>query len=308
MNSTHPSGAWVYANVAGNLWKMSQPATRTTIPAGGGFVEVDTWANADAAQSLTFPQVNLVSFQPTVSTLAGVQQAFLQNITVFSPDGVGVDRCVLGGTCIAAQEVLFQREVLTNSIAPMYFINCSLRGGGLVGTVSSDSFFFEGIFDNTNALTASTLTNITVDLDCILAGGNQIGLWGSGQPYTAFEGASSDLSLAYIETGTTIEATGGVGAFGNAVAHPIVWGPGILNAVGRVTYDTTQTAVATFLNTGGLKLNGGGTGHSVIAGSPDVLNGAIALSPTTLDAAAGAAGFGGNAFNLGGGSFQKLAA
>ena len=60
INTTHASHAFVYKNVSGNTWIVSQPLTSWTPPTITFPSEVDTWATGDAVTAYTLPLVNLV--------------------------------------------------------------------------------------------------------------------------------------------------------------------------------------------------------------------------------------------------------
>lgn len=57
---------------------------------------------------------------------------------------------------------------------------------------------------------------------------------------------------------------------------------------------------------GGLSINGSPNACSHTSAAPDVVNCGIAVTAANLDAAAGATGFGGNAFIPGGGSISNF--
>jgi hypothetical protein len=135
----------------------------------------------------------------------------------------------------------------------------------------------------------------------------------SGSP-TIYGG--SRLGFAYIDTAQTLStATGLINGQSNGVAGsaPILWGPGTLNLQAQVRYAYKAgagAAVAEFLQTGGIKINGGTTANSnFTAANVNTFCGGITLTPAALDLAASATcattGFGGTASVFGGASISN---
>jgi len=97
-------------------------------------------------------------------------------------------------------------------------------------------------------------------------------------------------------------------SYGNAVLYGTAGGNINIRGQGRFTNSTGQTAVATFTAptmATNIQLNAQSTGSSISGTTPATINSGITLSPTNIDAAAGATGFGSTAFRPGGASYSN---
>jgi len=104
-------------------------------------------------------------------------------------------------------------------------------------------------------------------------------------------------SSVYVDAGQTLQSQNETFLTGATTA---LYGPGTVNARGSIHYPPPASTALPIANK---LLNGVATGYSNATPAPGaitVVHGGIALSSATLDAAAGAAGFGG--FAWGGGA------
>lgn len=297
------SRAFVYKLVAGTTFSLSQPLVPAAIPAASIFpAELDTWANGDTVNLVTLSRVNICQVAPVMLDLNGGSSnlAYLYNLTIFDPAGVGLDAVYLGQNvrvveCLSQRNITWignngdlQNEALLN-VDNLGQLDGGKGGPSTIGVVA-------GI---TRAAISSDGPGLFFDGDTIL---NVSG------PDLLIAGAF--LSLVFLDsTGSGVIPSGQTTVFTGGYGAAKIWGPGVFGpqGPGRVNYPAgAGAAVATFLNTGGLQINGQANAHSVISGAPDVLNGGISITPAHLDAAAGAAGFGGTAFIPGGASISNL--
>jgi hypothetical protein len=92
----------------------------------------------------------------------------------------------------------------------------------------------------------------------------------------------------FVDAGATLNINGR-----SQLTSGVVYGPGTLNVLSSFTSDGTATATLPIATK---QLNGVGTGYSyATAGGVTTVHGGITLTSAHLDAAAGAAGFGGYA-------------
>ena len=116
------------------------------------------------------------------------------------------------------------------------------------------------------------------------------------------------LGLVEVDSGTRLSMTRDYDARATTLfgVAPIIWGAGTLDTKGRSVGALAATATLEFPSAGfTLNINGATTADSHTGAAPDVLNGGITVNPANIDAAAGAAGFGGEAFVLAGSALRK---
>lgn len=278
------SFAWVWQNVSGTTFKISQPLAPNTPPIAESPppTEVDTWANGDTFSAYTLISVNITHTSGNAAMFDAIDNfrapTQIYHINIASPDGFDSDNNLsMANTSIiecstncvvddapdfasdyinAAQNCFFGSSVTSRNT------QWTLFGGILrtqfVGSVVPWSFGYGAILDNTGG-------------QGLVVGGSE----GQGQtiPYMleVFIAGVIDFQnmLSAAETLTPVSK---------------IWGPGTLNGKGLsfLLYSSTNTAVGTFLNAGGLTLNGqsvvntlnGTTGENVIG---------ISLTPKALD-------------------------
>lgn len=296
------SRAWVYKTAGGANWNMSQPMAPQTPPLSNGNAptEVDTWASTDTVSLLGQVAVNLVVFEPTMADFNGgftnVGQVY--NLVVLDPEGTAGNDPVYVNNLVTFTECAIQRYVTASAPNPFEgctFQNCALLGGYFASDTVSvmNGGFLVGVL---NSLGGS----FQPDGDAILGvGGN-------------FFASSHVFGLVYLDATQTVLSAALYYQTINYGAH-VVYGSAAANinhsnnshgSLRSGTYTAGFTGAA-FVGTG-VQLNGASTGSSsAVAGGVATIHSGIATTVANLDAAAGAAGFGGIAFNLGGASISN---
>lgn len=317
VNATHPGRAFVYTNVAGNVWKLGQSVLAVgALPlASNNLTEVNTFANGDAFTLFRLTGINVVLLFPTYADTDPVSfgnMVYLRNLQINDPAGIAFDpfttnnyvqliECLCERTMeeeITAGNVEIPSACLNSYLIGGYFGggNGSLVGNG-TGTQFSLRQFYACILGDAAESFQLNFAGAVFDFDTIIAGCafNDVGFM------------NGVLSTAFLDTGVTLQMSG-TPIVGANVLGPVVWGAGTINGMGstRIKYPSgVGAAVATFKNAGGITLNSATTATSHTGAAPDVLNSGITITPAHLDAAAGAAGFGGDAFVLGGASISN---
>jgi hypothetical protein len=321
-NTTHPSRAWAQRALGANAFQTCQPF----VAADGQGVninpaEVDTWANGDTVQVLSLVNIPLVRFAPTFLDQMNPQGGFGSGAFLYQCNLVGAgagSHCVLDGTGggIHLQEV--STPVATTIIWLAYDASQLTAGhvatncffGGLIRTWGNVQFF-GGAINNTNGANTSlntfaggtTQAPMCFDGDIIIGGGSLSLVYGDcvlGFVFTDI--ANSSLDIRYGNAFLQSFGYGGAALYGNAGGNGEVQLHGNSRLVKPAS---TWVAQVTNVNmVAGISLNGVRTGVSHTGATPDVISGGIATTPANLDAAAGVAGFGGNALSqqLGGAS------
>lgn len=295
VNATHASRAWTYKLSSGSIYSMTEPSVAVTIPGGCG-AGVDTWANGDTVTVYQPVSVNIVDVGAKTEQLSGANSnyvVYLYNLNIYGPGSF--DNAFLSN--VYAMEMSTARYVTLFGSAQFGLNECnSVFNNGVRTAYSSVSATFNG-----GALGSSgqntVLSNSNLVNDVIVGGGTSIG------GITNLVPASGP---AYIDTGKVLTV---LSAFNGSAG--IWWGPGTINVAGGGRFLYASTATANLL-VGALQLNGGTTGNSVFTSSNvDTVCGGITVNKANLDAAASATcastGFGGLAYNLGGGAFAVSA-
>lgn len=301
------SFAWVWQNVAGTTFKLSQPLVPSILPLQEGAfpAEVDTWADGDAfavydliSVNVTHASGNAAMFDAIDNFPAPVQ---IHHINIASPDGLDSDNnfsaaniaviecstnCVVDDApdfasdyISSAQNCFFGSSI--TSRADQWVMYGGVARSQLVGSVIPWSFGFGVILDNTSGV------------GCVIGG--PMGQ-GQGVPYLL------DVYIAGVIDYQNMLDAAQVAA-GPAHIATVVWGPGTLNGIGvaRLRYASANTATGTFLNAGGLTLNSKSSTNTFDP-STGAWAGPIAITPAHLDTTIGLGGFDGLAANVGGAS------
>ena len=304
VNSTHPSVAWLYQNVSGSTWNITQPMTGfvpfVTIgdaTNAGAQQPVNTWANGDvytvyslpsvalstasavveywgATAASTFPVYRIHISTPTVGSL---YQSLLGDGIMFAESSS--DRIITGVTssCCAPSSV----EGLYNTYAY----------GGVQNTESVYNVFTSaGILATSYSIIAGAVGHNgggALNIDKALFFSNPV--LGGGSFSTFGAGAINSVFL----DGTFLIVNGNtsVNTFGAFPA--LVWGSGSIHLGGNgqwgwgaLHYDQgAGKAVAYFKQSGGMTMNGYTTGYAIVG---TVFTAGITISPANLDANAGA--------------------
>jgi len=307
------SYAWVYTNVAGNVFALSQTLVPVVLPFlgySGPADEVDTWADGDTFEVWALTGINIITINPTIAEYDLVDsfpaQIQVNQISYISSNGPG-NSTVFIGDDVTSSECLFESELAggqgTNGTDAQFgfYSNCFLTSG--VFQTSGDSIF-TWLQGGVLISAFGTIVSWNIDFDAILDASSGASFVlnptitnGNGQQY---------IGAAYIVGAITL-----VGLISFEVELPlslcVLWGPGSINAINssRIVYPTgVGAAVATFTNTGGLRLNGQ-TDANAFDSVTGLWASLIPITPTNLDLAFGAGGFGGLAINVGGACYSN---
>ena len=314
VNTTHPSRAYVYKASGGN-WLITQPMLNPAAPFAmrTAPAEVNSWANLDAVSGFVPTQINLVELEPLVMDESVAQTAalYVQQCVAFEPFP-GRGDSLQANQSVIFVDVLLQKQTVVNAtngldatpvVNSVGCSNCNSTGGFAGGAPGGTlTWLFLG-----GQVAGFGGAACTLDADAIVSATSNVG--GSAG------GALLGLGLVCFDTGANLNVSTGATCIvqnGLGFGAPILWGAGgviDIQGTGHMQYPTGGVATTTFIQTPAspfIQLNGVTTGHSVTAGSPDVFNGAITTTTAHLDAAVGAAGFGGNAFNPGNASISNL--
>lgn len=280
------SRAFAQRNTGGGLWQISQPLTPYSGTGTPANTEVDTWANGDSINGYALLNVNLaVVGGNTVQAQAGFAgpQNIVSNMTVWDSQATD-DPFLLSGTAETALVESVVTRAFTYAAAPgplrtqvsnvsINIISFSLPTSGF----SSAPFISGGILNG-----FTSLDSVVFQKDTIIVSSNSV-----------CNNCTFNSSVC-IDSGT-LKFIGQ----SSAVSGVILYGGGTINVGGGV-FGYVSTAASTFPLTGGLQLNGVATGYSnSTTAGVTTIHGGITLNPTNLDAAAGAAGFGGYAYGGG---------
>lgn len=300
-NTTHASRAWAYKLISGTTFAITQPLTATSVPDSSNPTEVDTWANGDSVQILRPVGLNIVEVNPIVADFnaSANNGVILYQFQITNPTG-NLQNAFIGGS-VALQEVSSLKLLVGKPVGPLagpsvqQFVNVFSEVGA-TGDFAGGAWQMIGGALAGNGATFSG-TSLLLDGD-VIVGSN-------GAELNTNNSAGINLGLVALDGGVLDVIGSEVQVTTALYGSTVIWGSGTLRVDGmtNLRYGGASTAVATFVLTGGLKLNNDTTANSLIVGSPNVYNGGISLTAAHLDAAAGAAGFGGFAVRFGGGSF-----
>jgi hypothetical protein len=281
------SRAWAVRNLGAGNWLLSQPqaafAGGTSFPANS---EVDTWANGDAISGYALLNVD----QAVIGGVAAGQQPggagpshIVSNLTIFDP-GVNSDSCIVDPTALVSLvECGATRIVCTRPLGlvggRLQVFNCDLQiGSTLQSNPNQGALITSGVLtgrlshhwaDYQSDVVFTSINNTTIIQNAQLSGVGQ-----------------------YLD-GVTLKLVGWTQGVGT-----VFYGSGTLNQVqGAFLY--TGVAATQFPLSGGLQLAGVATGYSNVTTAGSTALHQLALTGANLDAAAGAAGFGGLAWGAG---------
>jgi hypothetical protein len=267
-NTTHDSYAFVLTALGGGNFEITQPVVQNA-PFFLVGAEVNTWANGDSYTVFAPPQINL----DNVTTMTGnTPNMAFQKIL---PAGSGPFILNLNGCSISAGVPMsFEIGGTTPSVLANVFnagIAISKPSTGVVAVnVAAGAVVSPGFMQGSFSLAKDFIVTSS-----LTAFGGQVTntIWGRG-PVTATDGTLSFAAAALFAGNNTLTLT----------------------KSGRVQWPAAQTAVNTFVTTAATPflLNGAVTACSLVLGTGVTACG-IAVTPTSLDAVAGVAGFGGNA-------------
>lgn len=303
VNATRANSiARAFKSLGGGVWQISQPINPPSLPTTGNPVQNNAWANGDsinvfppatnAVGSTTVFNINIVEFAPQVveanATVNNVPT--LANINCGDTDvnGFGFDVIRLGCGC-SYVNVSFSRTFSLNP-SPLQllfttsFVGCDFGNAGVGGNA----------FQRTSLLAGSWRTStanwpIGVNIDCGFmffgtpTANDAIPVTGIGTVY----GDGGQLRVSGTVAGQCVMNTTYNGG------QPAVYGTCGVDS--RTAWIYVNTAVASFPCSGGMTLRGITTAYSLLTTAGATAWHQLALTPANLDAAAGAAGFGGYA-------------
>lgn len=294
------SYAWVYKNVAGTVFALTQPMVPATMPFDftTPITEVDTWANGDTFVVFTPIDVDFVDVQPMTAEFPATFAAPVQTYHLhgISADGVSGDANFQVGTDVSIVECSFDSVVFFPHACDDLgvFWSNDFFGSGVQGQSFGYTVQILGGAIVVNPIVGNAIITFSVDNDTIVDGTGAAAFW---------------ISSASIPALGTVYITGSSLAQGDFPARlATIWGPGSLDIIGasRCFYTAARSAVATFLNTGGLLLNGQANANAFDP-TTGLWSTLIPITAANLDLAFGAGGFGGLATNVGGASFSSQA-
>jgi hypothetical protein len=321
VNTTHPSRAWLWANVSGNTWTTTQPMAPNPPPMvtptfGPAYVQ---WQTGDAYavyQPIGVPIANLSVYADTVPwSPQYTEQVQLYQLTVTGPNNeFNLEGLHVYGAPIGASEVSIQRYIVFHGVGDETFplIDNSWVGLAFAGLATVGIYMNGGAFACNDC---SPPQYFLPDGNVIMYGQHIVtDGWSAGklgQVYIAnrqlevipapFNGAISFQSLYpyWSDAGAPDAASVGL--------NSLVWGPGGVDIRGRAIYSVTESACSIFHNDGGVRLHNSST---ACAYTGSAVNCGIPLDCTHLDTNVDAGGFttpgvGSNAFILGGGAITN---
>lgn len=291
------SYAWVYKNVGGTIFQLTQPMVPGVLPftLGTSVAEVDTWANGDTFVAYAPLAVNFVRLDPLTAEFDG-SFAFpvqIYHLRASCADGVVGDDNLEIETNVTLVESIFDSVPLYQKSCDdlgFFWSNCFF-GAGTFGQASGFSGEMYGGAIIANADVGSSLICWSLNNDII------IDTTAVGESLYSCPNAVASFSQVCIVGELAILSDLSVrSAFG-----AIIWGPGILNVIGlgRVFYDA-GTASATFINLGGIEINGL-TDANAFDPTTGLWKASISITGANLDLSIVGGGFGGMA-NIPGGA------
>jgi len=300
-NTTHPSRAWTYMSLGGGSFSITQPMMKLTTPFSLiSPAEVNTWSNTDSVKLLTPVAINLISAIPEYADSDLATQTNVLNLYQFNVlNPLGTASYVMFGTFSAIGEVLVSR-VANVSGGFDSNVNVFSSFNSILGPASINSYSAFFSFGGSISGTVGSVGSATVlDEDIIITGGG----W---RQY----GGIVDLSRVYIDSNIFTYA-GGISVGAEFFSPAAIYGSASHNmnlnqashlSLAGTTFTNAFTAPALIT---GILLNNSATACSSTGGATPTIACGISTTPAHLDAAAGAAGFGGIAFNLGGASINS---
>jgi hypothetical protein len=265
------ANAWCASKPSGSVCNVTQPLRPTTAPATSLVPpENDSSAAGNAFSAYnTLLAANIVDIEPTIADYpsfadAGVPSAYPVTISqceIFDPSGTGRDP-MNWGVGVVGVEIQTDRTInlvgnSENGQADDGCVNCFIAGGFTGARLSSGRFFYVNggiLYPTPGALYNPAGQGIVFDGDVWIATSVTLpqGGW-----LTSFN--AQDPTGTQIPTTVTVDSTTEI--FRTSRGYPTLgmWGPEILNIVGNVLYDHSQSFTATNVGDGGIQFNGQST-------------------------------------------------
>lgn len=310
------SKAWIYTTAGGSNWNITQPLVPNVPVTGLTGVEVDTWASTDTVTLTTPIAINVVDVDATSVDDNGsfTNGLYLYNMIAYDPEAQGDTIAIGNGVFI--QEVVAQRFVSYYAgtqtapgarIAANLFSTESMQSNG---SATIDPIFLGGALSG--SLGSAFIGDPLFSSDPILGGGGGFTeLFIGGDTHNAGIGGSNNGNIYLDGPLTLISGRFQVGSAGSVVYGNSTTGTIELFGSAHLENEAGSTFVPHFtaplLISPGFLINGlVGTSTACSATSAGAINCGITTTPAHLDAAAGAAGFGGAAFVFGGPSVANF--
>lgn len=279
------SEAWIYKNVSGTTWAISQPlAPGGTTAVGQVFgsiaAENNGWVIGDTVNVFTLPDVYFANLNPTQGNfIQGGPHSTVGGIYVYQCNAQSLSSGVFGAFSIGAQVALVDTKVQSifgslpmnaNGFAVssgggayvQELYNSWLKNGtwplGLISTTKSGAtnpgaaYVAGGIIANGNNV-QNRLGWVSVEQDTIIGAGNSLTI------------ESGTLDGVYLETGVSLLMLNGQVTVANDIngGNAKLWGPGAINIEASVRFaypSGAAAAAAALLFTGGITVSGGTKG------------------------------------------------
>ncbi|HLK37034.1 MAG TPA: hypothetical protein VKU41_09820 [Polyangiaceae bacterium] len=306
VNATRSSRAWIYKSAGGSDWYLSQPLAPVSAPPAALYPpEVDTWANGDAVTLYQPVAVDLAQVTPVVADYGGAakNQLLVYGLKVLDPGGPSALDPTSASSDVYFAETTLQRAMLLGVAAakmPPVFVNVdfvSVAASGVLDPGSQIPLFggvLRGVTTSTGVPAYPDLRGAHLDADVICA--SRCGMTGGS------------YGTVFVDSGDRLTWKDDEGIFDGTYGGPTLWGPGAVDVYGhaRLQYPAgANKAQATFLQSGGLTINGSSTACSPAGADAGAWKCGVAITPAHLDAPVSAGGFGGTAVNPGGGSISN---
>lgn len=276
------SVAFAHRDTGGGVWQISQPLAPSVpldLPAP---VEVDTWAHGDAIDGYALVAVDLPIVGGLVSEYGAGAGVGVYRITVLDPPGAGSEnQCAVDGLAFPIlTESYFARQLLWNGTAvafPGVAANCYIEQPAIVSG-STQLIVAAGVLGAASSSGATqTLQRCSLQFDPIV---NTQTIVRDVLLIDVFWDVASSILLQ----GLTLLQGAQYGA------------PVFFKSNGDARKNTGATWVQTLPLASGITIDGSAQAYSNLTTAGLVATHRLALTPAALDAAAGAAGFGGLAY------------
>ncbi len=294
------SVARVNALVAGTTWELSQPLAPVNPLAYAIPAEVDTWANGDVVNAFTLLSVTVTQIAPCLSgqgfgnVTPGVFWYRMNALAVGSGS-------ILCGQCAFVESTNSSVVVVSPSNGQMHFQN-HYMSSAVINFTCQTTRVNGGLQGQFGSLT--TRGQLTIDGDFMVNGG-VVPAGGATIGFIAFAAAGTNIRVEFGLLRFAAVSYGGTAIYGRVSADFVLEGSSVCKVVTGSSYAaqwfTTQLVAS------GVVLNNANNGCSSNDGNPvTVIASLILTTVANLDAPAGAAGFGGKAFKLGGACVTNL--
>lgn len=281
------SRAFAQRNKGAGVWQISQPLTPYVLNTFPGPTENNAWATTDNIIGYTLTNVNIPKQDGTTLEFDGAfgNSNLIYQLNIWSSGAI--DSFVMRAE---AQPFVVECSCVRNMACNGAITQAAiqLQNVAVTGTAFMNSSATNGIFVFGGYFAAGSITGVSFANSTILTSGIVI------------QQSNSMVSFA-IDTGVVATLYGNVVL--PAAGSGRIYGPGTLNVAGQLTFGAGQSAVNQ-LPVATLQLNGKTTAYSNVtaggAGSGGITTAHnLNLTAANLDAAAGAAGFGGSAYGAG---------